>query len=75
MKYYLLKCGHIFLSKKDIICERCGCREIDKVFNGVYDGLEGRVARSKKKVVKSRWDLPGFVYQPNKDYDLYFYGR
>ena len=75
MKYYLLKCGHVFLGKKDIYCKRCNCNEIDKVFTGVYDGLEGRYAKSKKKIVKSRWDLPGFVYQPEKENDLYFYGR
>lgn len=76
MRFYLLKCGHVFKATNNKIhCDRCNCSEIDKFLNSAYDGLNGRKARSKNKEVKSRWDLPGFVYQPEKDYDLYLYGR
>ena len=76
MRFYLLKCGHVFIdNKQEIKCSRCNCNEIDKKLLSAYDGLKGRKAKCKHKEVKSRWDLPGFIYQPEKDYDLYFYGK
>ena len=77
MRFYLLKCGHVFKENilEQVHCDRCNCDEIEKKLNSAYDGLENRKAKCKNKYVKSRWDLPGFVYQPEKDYDLYFYGR
>ncbi len=76
-KMYLMECGHIVigLKDKDQKCDRCNCTKISKTINSTTDGLEGRYAKSKRKVVKSRWDLPGFVYQPNEEFDLYLYGR
>lgn len=75
MKYYLMDCGHIIYNKPDIICERCNCSKVKQMYTNVYKGLEGRYAYSKDKKVKSRWDLPGFVYQPDKDFDIYLFGR
>lgn len=76
MKFYLLECGHVFpADAKEIRCNRCNCSEIKKKLLNVYDGLKGRKAKCRHKEVKSRWDLPGFVYQPEKEYDLYFYGK
>ena len=72
-----MDCNHLIECKKSEIpvCERCNCRIIEKEIISVTDGLDGRIAKCKRKSVKSRWDLPGFVYQPDEDYDLYLYGR
>ena len=75
MKYYLMKCNHIIYNKEKIYCERCKCNEVKKLYSNVYENLEGRFAYCKTKKVRSRWDLPGFVYQPEKDFDLYLFGK
>lgn len=59
---------------KSFICPRC--REsifIFKIKNN-YTNLEGRYAICGEKKVRSRWDLPGFIYRPKEEYDIYFYG-
>lgn len=77
IKKYLMECNHVATQVRGKYpkCERCNCTKIIKVINSVTDGLEGRYAKCKRKKVKSRWDLPGFVYQPDKEFDLYLYGR
>lgn len=60
----------------DVIkCNRCNCSEIMFKINGVYDRLEGRVAECNGRRVRSRWDLPGFIWRPEEETDLYFYGN
>lgn len=77
IRFYLMECNHLASQKrgKYPVCQRCNCTKIVKEIKSVTDGLEGRLAKCKRKSVKSRWDLPGFVYQPDKDFDLYLYGR
>lgn len=75
MVKYLMKCGHMVRKRgKLCMCDICNCKEVDRKISNVYDGLEGRYAVNRKndKVVKSRWDLPGFVYLENESVDLYF---
>ena len=61
--------------RKEIRCPRCGCTEIVFEIKSVYDKLENRYAICGDRKVKSRWDLPGFMYRPKEEYDLYFYGK
>lgn len=72
-----MDCNHLIKCEKSElpVCKRCNCRIVEKEIVSVTDRLEGRIAKCKRKSVKSRWDLPGFVYQPDEDYDLYLYGR
>lgn len=58
-----------------IKCSRCNCSEIMFKINSVYDRLEGRVAECNGRRVRSRWDLPGFIWRPEEETDLYFYGN
>ena len=77
-KKYLMECNHVVsvnnLFLDTIICKRCRCKKIKKILTSNTDCLEGRKAKSRLdgRFVKSRWDLPKFIYRPNKDYDLYF---
>ena len=72
-----MKCGHLAdsINKKEVKCSRCNCQEIELTIKTVWDYLEGRKARCGDREVKSRWDLPGFVYRPEEKYDKYFYGN
>ena len=76
-KRYLMRCGHMVEEVKGEHpeCKRCKCTRIKMKINSVFDGLEGRKAFCKHKSVKSRWDLPGFIYQPDEDFDLYLFGK
>lgn len=77
LKKYLMECNHVVvvLKGKTPICTRCNCSKAISLIKSVTDGLEGRYAKSKNKIVRSRWDLPGFVYQPDEEFDIYLYGR
>jgi len=72
MKRFLFECGHV--SEGDH-CKICGCERIQFQIHNIRDHLDGRQAMCGKKIIKSRWDLPGFVYRPNEKYDLFLFGN
>ena len=69
-----MKCGHA-ITKREGYCKRCGEKEVVFVAKNVTDRLEGREAVCGEKVVKSRWDLPGFIYRPEKERDEFLWGN
>ena len=79
---FLMKCGHVvscsYKSQRYthfVRCSRCNCTEIKFKLKSVYDRLQGRYAVCGNRKVKSRWDLPGFIYRPNEEFDTFFYGN
>ena len=72
MKKYLFECGHVSEGNE---CKICGCSSIQFQIHNIKDHLEGREAICNNHIIKSRWDLPGFIYRPNEKYDLYFFGN
>ena len=75
MRFYM-KCGHLAIFDPEhncARCSRCGCTKIEFKITSNYTNLENRKAKYKNKIVKSRWDLPNFVYRPDKEYDLFYY--
>lgn len=72
MKKYLFECGHVSAGDK---CSICGSERIQFQIHNIRDHLDGRFAMCGKKIIKSRWDLPGFIYRPNEEYDLFFFGN
>lgn len=78
---YLMECLHLVTiptNKKGTqvtpICERCNNDNVICKIRKVTDLLEGRYAICGNRKVKSRWDLPGFVFRPDDKYDLFFNG-
>ena len=55
-------------------CKRCNNDNVICEIRKVTDLLEGRYAKCGNRKVKSRWDLPGFIFRPDDDYDLFFNG-
>lgn len=79
VKGYLMKCGHIAFTENNqnpIICDRCGCMNIDKEITNITTGLEGRMARCSEcgRETPSRWNLPLFTYEPDLNTDKYYCG-
>ena len=72
MKKYLWKCGHVSEGDK---CSICGCVELQFQIHNIRDHLDGRLAICGNKIIKSRWDLPGFIYRPDEEYDLFLFGN
>lgn len=72
MNKFLWKCGH---TSEGDCCSICGCEQIEFRIHNVRDHLDGRQARCGNKIIKSRWDLPGFIYRPNEEYDLFLFGN
>lgn len=72
MKYYF-RCGHLGDNKKK--CDICDCESILFKISTPRDRLQGRKAKYGNRLVDSRWDLPGFVYRPNEEYDVCFHGH
>lgn len=73
---YLMKCGHATTEKDtegNYFCDECNCKSIERKIISVTDGLVGRKAINKRgKIVISRWDLPGFIYFPDREFDSFF---
>ena len=79
MPRYLMECNHVVIVPKGrahrACCPRCNCEQIKLKLNTVRSSLDGRYAVCGERKVKSRWDLPGFVYRPEQEYDAFFFGR
>lgn len=79
MPRYLMECNHVVIVPKGrahrACCSRCNCERIKEKLNTVRSSLDGRYAVCGERKVKSRWDLPGFVYRPEQEYDVFFFGR
>lgn len=79
MPRYLMECNHVVIVPKGrahrACCPRCNCEQIKEKLNTVRSSLDGRYAVCGERKVKSRWDLPGFVYRPEQEYDTFFFGR
>jgi hypothetical protein len=89
MILYLMKCGHLVkVNNSKIVCPICaGSSESEEVVKVIdteknpTEGLEGRFAYSSDSKYEllntktpSRWDLPFFHYNIDKDYDDYYDG-
>lgn len=81
---YLMKCGHVGNARDEhgsVCCAICAgikpeAFQIDKHCSG-NDGLEGRTATCLYNCgskTQSKWELPFFKYQPDKEYDSYYCG-
>lgn len=88
MVRYMMECGHVIEYRRlpsrargardsrahVIACPRCRCEKIRYKIKTVYDRLENRYAVCGTRKVRSRWDLPGFIYRPEEETDAFFYG-
>lgn len=84
MKRYIMKCGHVAsvddYEDKEPRCDLCDCTEVVREVQNNTDGLEDRIALCMGHKGKgyaetpSRWNLPFFQYNPDKDYDEYYCG-
>lgn len=71
----LMKCGHVSMARDDKgnpYCLICDCKEVEDS----KPNLEGRMAHCTEcaSVTNSKWSLPFFGYNEDKDYDSYYCG-
>lgn len=76
---FLMKCKHANNardSKGNPVCVICGCVDVVKKIKQPTDGLEGRTAKCPDcgSTTESRWDLPFFKHNPDREFDSYYCG-
>ena len=74
---YKMKCGHVnnATSNGKPACAICTCFDVDHEVTG-KEGLENRKAKCSDcgRISDSRWNLPFFSHNPDKEYDSYYCG-
>lgn len=76
---FLMKCKHANNArdrKGNPVCVICGCVDVVKKIELPTDGLEGRTAKCPDcgSMTESKWDLPFFKHNPDREFDSYYCG-